>query len=161
MPKDFHYAVVRLLAMLNIAHDPATVIQQGFTLRVDDELQIDLIGLQEGFLNLRAVVGSLPSDQVENALLLRLLYANDFAFEHPPVSIGIDPQSASIRVWSRQALSELRDDVRCAWFDRFLGIASTLQAWLKSADHSLPLPGTANLGAPLKTPATAQHKVTL
>lgn len=139
MNKDFHYAVVRLLAMLNIPDDPATVIQQGFTVRVDADLHIDLIGLQEGFINLRSVVGTLP-DPTENAMLLRLLYANDFAFEHPPVSIGVNPESGSITVWSRQALAELRNDVRCAWFDRFLQVASALQQWLNTADHSLALP---------------------
>jgi hypothetical protein len=58
-------------------------------------------------------------------MLLRLMYANNFAFEHPPVSIGIDPDKAFITVWSRQALSELHDDIRCDWFDRFVRIVNS------------------------------------
>lgn len=135
--KNFHQAVTRLLAMIDRNHDQWGP-QPAYTVSIDDDLRIDLIGLQEGFLNLRAVVGQLPSSS-GNGILLRLLQANNFAFEHPPVSIGIDPDTASITVWSRQALSELHNDIRCQWFDRFIRIASAVQAWWRSADRALPL----------------------
>lgn len=135
--KNFHQAVTRLLTMIDHKHDQWEP-QRAYTVGVDDNLQIDLIGLQEGFLNLRAIVGQLPGSS-ENGLLLRLLQANDFAFEHPPVSIGINPDTASITVWSRQALSELHGDIRCQWFDRFLRIASAVQAWCRSSNLPLPL----------------------
>lgn len=45
----------------------------GYTIRIgQSKLLIDLIGLQQGWINLRAVVGTLP-DSVENASLLRML----------------------------------------------------------------------------------------
>jgi hypothetical protein len=131
---DFHHLVTCLLSVIKLASSQVPA-QLAYTLKVDDKLQIDLIGLQPGFVNLRAIVGQLPGS-TGNDTLLRLLYANAFAFEHPPVSIGIDPDTAHIMVWSRQALAELRDDTRCQWFDRFIRVASAVQAWLASADHS-------------------------
>jgi hypothetical protein len=133
--------------------------QPAYTVSIDDDLWIDLIGLQEGFLNLRAVVGQLPSSS-ENGILLRLLQANNFAFEHPPVSIGIDPDTASIMVWSRQALSELHNDSRCQWFDRFIRIASAVQAWWRSADRALPLDVAAAPTRRTGNPVSSPRRVT-
>jgi len=143
--KDFHDVVVRLFASMNMQHDQAATTHQGYTIRVDDTLHIDLIGLQQGFINLRSVIGTLP-DKVENDMLLRMLYANNFAFEHPPVSIGIDPDTASVTVWSRQALSELKNDVRCDWFERFVKLASVIHHWLHSSNRTTPLAASSMAG---------------
>lgn len=135
--QDFNLLVKRLFALLKVTFDPDQDIQQGYTLRIGDDLHIDLIGLQPGFINMRAVLGPLPTNANANSdVLLRLLHANNFAFEHPPVSIGIDPDTNGLVVWSRQASSELQHDARCAWFDRFVELASTVHTWLYSADHS-------------------------
>ena len=156
--KNFHQAVTRLLIMIDHKHDQWEP-QSAYTVGVDDDLRIDLIGLQEGFLNLRAVVGQLP-DSRENGVLLRLLQANDFAFEHPPVSIGINPETASITVWSRQALSELHDDIRCQWFDRFIRIASAVRAWWRSSDRALPLDVSVGSTRPTGNTTSSQRRVT-
>lgn len=129
--KNFHQLVTRLLTLMNIPHDRVPS-EAAYTIGVDDQLQIDLIGLQEGFINLRAVLGPLPAED-DNDTLLRLLQANTFAFEHPPVSIGVDPATGTVVIWSRQALVELRDDSRCDWFERFIRIAFAVQAWLSAA----------------------------
>ena len=157
--KDFSDVVVRLFASMNIPHDPSAPIQQGYTICIEDSLNIDLIGLQQGFINLRSVIGTLPNN-VENDMLMRLLYANQFAFEHPPVSIGIDPETHAVTVWSRQALAELRNDVRSDWFDRFIKLTSTVQNWLHSSDHVTPLamPARPNPSATLPMQGYRQGK---
>jgi hypothetical protein len=156
--KNFHQTVTRLLAMIDHKHDHGGP-QLAYTVGVDNDLRIDLIGLQEGFLNLRAVVGQLPNSS-ENGVLLRLLQANNFAFEHPPVSIGIDPETASITVWSRQALSELNDDIRCQWFNRFIRIASAVRAWWRSSDRVLPLDVSVASTNPTRNTVSSPQRVT-
>lgn len=137
--QNFRYVAERLFKLMNLKDLHQAQIQQGYTILVDDALHIDLIGLQPGFINLRASIGQLP-DHAENEILRRLLYANHFAFEHPPVSVGLDAEKHTITVWSRQALAEIYDDTKCCWFDRFVQIASTIQNWLhmqaENAAHS-------------------------
>lgn len=137
--QDFEQLVSPLFSLLRLPHDRKASSYPGYTIRIDGMLPVDLIGLQPGFINLRSVVGTLPATY-DHGMLLRMLYANQFAFEHPPVSIGIDPDNAAVVVWSRQALSELGGDIQCRWFERFVKIASAVRQWLDSAHRQGPAP---------------------
>lgn len=132
---DFELLLVRLFSVLRLSRDRTASAHPGYTMRINGTLNIDLIGLQQGFINLRAVAGTL-SDGGETDPLLRMLHANQFAFEHPPVVIGVDPDTSAVTVWSRQALSELGDDISCLWFERFVAIASAVHEWLNATQGS-------------------------
>lgn len=129
---DFGAIVARLFSVLGLRSDPEALKHLGYTIKVDDGLHVDMIGLQEGFVNLRAELGVLPKN-FPGDLLLRMLHANQFAFDHPPVSIGIDPEDSGVVIWSRQAVGELRKDIDCHWFERFMKMASMLREWLHGA----------------------------
>ena len=130
----FHQTIDHLLRSKNIVLNRDAAAQLGYTIREDEGLFIDLIGLQPGQLNLRSVVGTLPA-HAQRGSVLRLLQANQFGFEHPPVSVGIDDQTFAVTVWSRQALAELAADHDCLWYLRFVQIASLIRQWLLGADH--------------------------
>lgn len=132
---DFDKIIVQLFSTLRLPHEAMTSPNPGYTVRIEGKLLIELIGLQQGFINLRSIVGTVP-DNIDSGSLLHMLYANQFAFEHPPVSIGVDPDTAAITVWSRQALSELHGDIACLWFERFTTIASFVHRWLDAKPRS-------------------------
>lgn len=146
---DFEQLAARLFSTMRLPHDRAASAHAAYTIRIDGNLLIDLIGVQQGAVNLRSVFNTLPAN-IDNGALLHLLYANQFTFEHPPVSIGIDPGTAAVTVWSRQALRELGDDMQCRWFERFVMIASAVHRWLDTLSHQ---PSSGGSSSPVLTQA--------
>jgi hypothetical protein len=137
---SFQKTVSRLFKVMDLKGDPTEAQSVGYTVSVGQGLQIELIGMQEGFLNMLSVVGTIP-DAADSNMLKALLYGNQFTFDHPQVCLGADPKTGNIMLWTRQALKELDDKAMLALFGRFTHMADLVRQWLAEA---CPRNGTSN-----------------
>lgn len=126
---DFQAIVSHLFKLMKLQGNPTEAKSQGYTVSLNGKLQVELIGVQEGFLNLLSVVGALPGD-ADGATLRALGCANEFTFDHPPVCLGLDQETGNVTLWTRQALAELDEAAVVSLFERFTGMAELVQHWL-------------------------------
>jgi hypothetical protein len=111
---------------------------QTYSISLANEIEIHLIGVQENFLNMLCITGSLPLNPSQS-MLITLLNANQFNFSYPQVCLGLEPETNVLTVWCRQKLHELDEESAKALFDRFAEMAGLVREWLDNQGEPLRL----------------------
>jgi hypothetical protein len=109
--------------------NPAEQQSSGYTLTLDNRLQVHLIGIQPEFLVMLCIVGHLPA-HASAATLTKMLHAIALTFAYPSIILGMEKATQEITVWTRQRLSELDEQGIAALFNRFVDMTDLLRRWL-------------------------------
>jgi hypothetical protein len=122
-----------LFAHLRLDGNPAETGSEAYTVTLGEELQIQVIGLQPGFLGLLAFVGKMPQGADGNTWRT-LLHANRFSFEQPHVCVGMEPHTDDVTLWTCQRLDELDGNAAVRLFERFAEMAQLVRRWLATGE---------------------------
>jgi hypothetical protein len=99
----------------------------GYTVTFSDNLPIKIFGMQEEYINMVSEVGIVLA-KIGSDELLNLLYANQFNDVTPQITLGINPNSRHVVLWTREILNKLREEKEVIqFFERFTNIAMMVQ----------------------------------
>ena len=115
--KKFVHLATSLFQRLGIE---GTAAESGmYTVSLDDDVNIHLVNVQAGFLNIWCFAGRVPPAP-DSKQLLRLLGFNSYESAHPAINLGLNSTSTKFVLWTRQALDELDEKAVVALFERFV-----------------------------------------
>ncbi|MFC3396160.1 CesT family type III secretion system chaperone [Brenneria rubrifaciens] len=130
----FHRVMRALLQQYGIDASSAEATgHEVYIMTVEDDIDIHFIGSQAGYLNIVCAVSELDRD-IDKQTLYTLLASNSFNRVHPVLVIGLDKDTHSVVLSTRQPLAELNSADSFKLVEAFIEEATSLRAWL--ADRS-------------------------
>jgi hypothetical protein len=136
---QFHHIVNEIMRSMGVDQRSFTEAGEVYTFTVNDEIEINMIGVQENAISLLARVGNILN-RSDPATLLTLLSCNQFDFADLAIHVGIDPGSRDVVLWSRQVLAGLDGPTAIRQLRQFMDNAIALQDWLNAPPASAALP---------------------
>lgn len=103
-----------------------------YIMTVEQGLDIHFIGTQENYLNMVCVVSELEKE-THHQILYDLLASNAFSPIHPVLVVGLEPQSNSVMLSTRQLLAELNSVEIFRLVEAFIDEVHALREWLLNA----------------------------
>jgi hypothetical protein len=103
--QDFHGLMQQLLQYMKIAPS-AESLGEVYSFTFDRKTEVKLFSLTPDALEMHIMLGVL-SDQAAPTVMLNLLHLNRYISEGPCMSIGVDPDSRAVTVWSRHSLVDM------------------------------------------------------
>jgi hypothetical protein len=88
-----------------------------FSLAVDDQIRVGLLGTQNGMITIVAEIG-VTLGAIDNEQLILLLAQDAFQIEHPPLLWWRESADGSIVLWTREHWDQLDDCGLIALFER-------------------------------------------
>lgn len=131
---QFHTAVSGLLQQLGLHVTSDMFSQSSFCTVTIGTIPIELVGIQQGFINLFSFPGTGAKPLALSAQAFALLMAiNRYQSAHPAVTVSIlNGSPAKLMLWSRLPLAEASPGTFGNLFARFTDISQAVQAWLKA-----------------------------
>ncbi|HEY0843914.1 MAG TPA: CesT family type III secretion system chaperone [Noviherbaspirillum sp.] len=137
----FHAAVSMLFNQLGL--DSALLAAEEhdyYTVRVD-QVDIELVGRQAGFISFLCFPGELPTPSSE--ALSVLLAANSYQQAAPIITISLlDMTPAKVSIWSRLSLAQANTAELAGLFLRFAELARATHYWIQAGAPGLKDDGT-------------------
>jgi hypothetical protein len=127
----FNNIIAELLRDMGVSEKGFSDAGNIYTFTINGDVEIKLVGVQEGELNFISRVGNL-SGKIRQEVFLTLLTWNQFTFDQTPITVGMDPESRDVVLWARQKLSDLDAPTAIKLFKNFADSASALQGWINT-----------------------------
>jgi hypothetical protein len=77
-----------------------------YCITIDGKTEVHFLEQQAGSIDMLVHVGTLPNPKFDGALR-KLLAMNLFALAGPNISVGMNPQTGAVSLWSRMALATM------------------------------------------------------
>ena len=115
-----------------------------YVVAVDDKVTMKFFAAPAAYLNVIAVIGSVPANS-SLVFLLNLLNLNAFTpvYPHFNFKVGIAPQTNDVELWLRESMAGLQDSKIIELFDCMVEMAAYVKASMekpvaqrKSISHS-------------------------
>ncbi|PWC15010.1 hypothetical protein B4923_02940 [Brenneria roseae subsp. americana] len=130
--RGFHIVISKLMKQYQI--DTAKAEESGhsvYIMTLENELQIMLLGNQQGYLNIMSAVVTLADGvTIPPHILLSLLSMNMWNTRHPVFNIGFDINKMQVVLSCRQTLAELDQAETYNLVGAFIDTASKLKRWI-------------------------------
>lgn len=111
--------------------------QRGFCTITVGAIEIELVGMQQGCINLFCFPGTGKSLELSATSLALLMAINRYQPVHPAVTLSILSGSpAKLMLWSRLPLAEASPTTLGNLFARFTDLSQVVHAWLKAGAPS-------------------------
>jgi len=105
---EFHQLMKELLRFMQILPSQLTP-NEVYSFTIDDKTEISFLQQQPGSLDMLVHAATLANPKADS-VLRKLLEMNLFAYSGPNISVGMNPKTGAISLWSRMALADM--DVR-------------------------------------------------
>ena len=137
---QFNTVVCGLLQQLGLGVNADMIGESGFCTVTVGSTEIELVGTQQGFINLFCFPGTGAPLSLSAPALALLMAINRYQQSAPAVTVSILSGSpAKLMLWSRLALTEANPATLGNLFARFTDVSQVVQAWLKAG---APSPGS-------------------
>lgn len=137
---QFPTVVCGLLQQLGLDVSADMFGESGFCTVAIGATEIELVGTQQGFINLFCFPGTGKSLSLSAPALALLMAINRYQPVHPAITASILSGSpAKLMLWSRLPLAEASPATLGQLFARFTDTSMAVQAWLKAG---APTPGS-------------------
>ena len=123
---------------IDLSTDPLNNGTDVYTLAIDAELKIHLVGQQDGYLNILCYL-EVAREILASPYLYDLLCLNEFTLDHPVFCVGINRKQELV-VSARQPLYELDSTKVYELVETFISRVTLLREWLQSATTVTRLP---------------------
>lgn len=129
---SFHNAMAELHLRLGLDASKADAKRHNLYVISVGSLEIEMVGTQEGYINLLCFPGDLPSLTPDRMSVL--LAANRYHEEHPVITASLLDSGPRPRVtlWSRITLVEADSDTLGQLFLRFSELAHATKTWIEA-----------------------------
>ncbi|SDL30257.1 CesT family type III secretion system chaperone [Pseudomonas indica] len=141
--RSFHLLVSHVLKQYGIDSQIEAKDNEAYVLTLNEDLEVHLIGMQRGYLNLVSVLGEVAED-CSTEILRTLLRVNVFDLSHPVFAIGMTQAPNKIVLSTRQALPELDMATAYKLVETFIEKARGMREWLKFQSNARHAPVTAS-----------------
>jgi len=138
----FHALMKEVLQFMQV-YPPLKRVDEVYSFTLESKAEINFLSAQDKMLDMVAYAGTLPNVKAD-AVLRKLLEMNRLAVEEsgeePHLSVGMNPVTGVISLWSRQALAAMNVDGVVELFKLVQDRISLVREHLQE-----PSPGARNL----------------
>jgi len=127
---DFHDLMKELLRTMQM-EPPAGPSPEVYSFTFEQNIEINIFSACAGMIDLLAEPGIMHNVKA-HALLLDLMTLNRHEMKGDCLSIGVDPKSGKVSLWTRQPLAQLQVDVLRKLLEQMLTRVDQVRQYLQT-----------------------------